>query len=175
MRRLALLALLGAIVVAPAACKRRRKVRAEPANAQLVSVLAMNDPLTAIQLVRGFYNLEGGAWRWTMKSFAVALRPPENSAQNGARLELKLTVPGVIVDKIGAVTVSATAGGRVLKPETYSQPGDYVYARDVPAAVLSGDGVLLEFAVDKALPISGGDVRELALIATEIGLAPVSQ
>ena len=175
MRRLELLVLLAAVAVAPAACKRKRKVRAEPANAQLVSVLAMNDPLAAIQLVRGFYSLEGGAWRWTMKSFAVVLRPPENSGQNGARLDLKLTVPGVIVDKIGAVTVSATVGGRVLKPETYAQAGDYVYSRDVPAAVLSGDGVLVEFTIDKALPPSGGDARELALVATGVGLTPAPQ
>jgi hypothetical protein len=100
----------------------------------------------------------------------VILRPPLGAAQDGARLELKLNIPDAVFQQLGAVTLSATAGGTPLAPEKYTEPGNQVYARDVPANALGGDSVAIEFATDKAIPAGNLEKRELALIVTSVGL-----
>src|SRR5262245_59471694 len=65
-------------------CKRReRKIRVQQTDedtATLASMIHMGDPKVAPQLLKGFYNIEENAWRWTMGKFAVALRPPRNAS-----------------------------------------------------------------------------------------------
>jgi hypothetical protein len=155
------------------ACKRAKRnpgALAPEQDAPLASVVNVNDPAASPQLVRGFYGLEAGLWRWTMKRFEVALKPPPGSAQNGGRLTLKLTIPEVISSRLGPVTVSGTINGLALPPETFVKPGDYVYAHDVPASALKDDAVIAAFASDKAIPPSPDDARELALIAVSVAL-----
>ncbi len=135
----------------------------------LVSVLNMSDPQAGTQLTRGFWSLENGAWRWTASKFAVTLRPPAGSAQNGARLDLKITLPEVVFKNLAPMTLSATVGGDALEPQKYTKAGDYLFTRDVPSKDLSGDQVLIEFATDKA-QAPGVDRRELALIVSRVGL-----
>src|SRR5512143_1558029 len=131
MQRLTVALLLFGITLAPVACKRDRHA---PSGPDLLSVVPMDDSNAGAQLVRGFYPLEGGPWRWTAGRFSVILRPPPGAAQFGARLELKLNIPEVACRQLGAMTLSATADGQPLAPEKYAAAGDYVYARDVPAA-----------------------------------------
>jgi hypothetical protein len=138
----------------------------------LVSVVNVNDPAASAQLVRGFYALESGTWRWTMKKFEVALKPPAGAAENGARLDFRFTIPEVIFTRMGEVTVSATINGLALRPETYLKPGDYMYVRDVPAAALKGDAVAVEFTSDKGIAPTAEDAHEFALVAVAMGLEP---
>src|SRR5882672_2243835 len=154
MRRLTISLLLIAVVFTGDACRRRRR----PASAQveddgrLLTTVRMADPRGAVQLARGFYNVEADAWRWAMKKFAVTLRPPAGSAEKGAVLELRYSVPDVLLSKLGPVTVNASVNGFALPPETFSNAGDGVYLHDVPASALRGDAVTVEFSVDKSLP-----------------------
>jgi hypothetical protein len=134
------------------------------------SVLVMGDPKVEPQLIKGFHTIEAGAWRWTEKNFTVALRPPFGAAQKGAKLSVKLTVPPPTIEKLKTVSLSATVAGSALAPETYTTPGDYMYVRDVPASLLGGDSVRFDFQLDKAMPPSGGDIRELGIIVFNIGL-----
>jgi hypothetical protein len=166
--------LLIAIVAVAPACRIKKKPRGAVIedDGQLASIVNVADPRAAVQLVRGFHGLENDSWRWTMKNFTVALRPPAGSAQSGAHLELKLTIPAAIFDKLGPVTVNARVGAIELAPETYSQAGEATYARDIPASALGGDAVSLDFSVDKAIPPSDQDARELAIIVTTVGLTP---
>jgi hypothetical protein len=138
----------------------------------LLSVVSVSDPAASSQLVRGFYGLEGNAWRWTAKQFEVALKPPAGATDNGAKLSFHLNVPVAIVDRFGPVTLDAAINGLALAPETYSKPGNYVYSRDVPAAVLKGDAVVVRFSSDKGIAPSAEDQRELALVSVSIGLEP---
>src|SRR5881227_2271236 len=88
--------LLLAVALAPA-CKGR-KVRSRGTDEEtyrMASVLNMGDPKVEPQLVTGLYGFEAGAWRWAAKQFTVTLRPPFGSAQKGAKLSAKLTVPPV--------------------------------------------------------------------------------
>jgi hypothetical protein len=164
-------ALMALVLIAPAACKRKKKTRSVVEDSGVLSsVVNVSDPAASGQLVRGFYVLESNAWRWTMPKFTVALKPPPGAAQKGGRLSLKFNIPEVIFNKLGPMNLRASINGLALPPETYSKAGDYIYAQDVPANALSGDAVSVEFTCDKALPPSGDDARELALVVTSIGL-----
>jgi hypothetical protein len=159
--------------MALAGCKRARhdsNALVPERNAPLASVVNVNDPTTSAQLVRGFYAVEAGAWRWTAKDFEVALKPPPDAAEKGARLVFRLNAPEPVISKFGAMTLRASLNGLQLPPETYSKPGDYVYARDIPASALKGDAVVAEFRSDKSLPPNVSDTRELAVIAVSFGL-----
>ena len=127
----------------------------------------MGDPKVESQLVSGFHGIEADAWRWTEQevhggpAHAVRRRP------EGREADLKLTVPPVAIEKLKTISLSATAGGNALPPETYTKPGDYLYVRDIPAGVFTGDTVRVDFQLDKAMPPSGADLRELGIIVFE--------
>jgi hypothetical protein len=172
-RRLALCAVLAVELVA---CKHKGKLAAKKAEAEaagpMLSVLRMNDPAAEAQLARGFYGLEARKWRWTSSKFAVKLDPPENSASRGAILKFEFSLPEAVVKQTGPVTLSASVNGSALAPVEYAKPGEYTYTSDLPSSFLRPRANSLEFTTDKALPPSGGDKRELALVATSIGLLP---
>ncbi len=178
MRRLAIIALVATLALTAGACKRKRKPQVkveltdESGSQQLLSILSVADPKGTQQLVKGFYNLEDNQWRWTMSKFTVTLRPPAGAAQKGAKLVFKFALPDPVVAKIKSTTLSASVSGVALPTQTLTKPGEYVYTQDVPASALGGDAVTVEFAVDKFLAPSDADRRELALIATSIGLEP---
>jgi hypothetical protein len=136
----------------------------------LSSIVHMSDRTMVNQLASGFYEVESNAWRWTRQKFAVNLRPPARAAQNGAVLELQLNVPATSIRKLGTITISANAAGTALAPETYSKAGDYTYRRDIPANLLGGDAVRIDFQLDKAMPPSETDQRELGLITSSVGM-----
>lgn len=141
-------------------------------DGQLMSVVNAADARGAIQLTRGFHGIEANSWRWTMKNFSVTLRPPSGAAQSGARLQLRFAVPETMFNRVGDMTVAARIDGADLGSQTYSKPGEAVYERDVPASELASDAVSFDFTVDKGLPPSDQDPRELSLVVTSIGLVP---
>lgn len=171
-RRAAPIVLSIALALASTGCKNKKvKVQAtDEETPRMASAVSMGDPKADTQLVAGLYGVEAGAWRWTAKQFTVVLRPPSGSAQKGGKLELKLTVPPVVIEKLRTLSLSATANGSALPPETYTQPGAYVYTRDVPASAFTGDSVRIDFHLDKAIPPSGSDLRELGIIVLSAGL-----
>ncbi len=175
MRRLTL-AVVFLAALAPVACKKKRAVR--PAKAELQSVIAMNDAAAEGQLKDGFYGLEGGSWRWTAKSFTVQLATPPNAATKGARLHLNFTIPDAVIAKLGPIELTAKlnspgTAGLTLDPEHYAKAGTYDYSRDIDSIVFQRKGpVTIQFTCDKAIPPTGNDVRELALIASSVGLEP---
>jgi hypothetical protein len=151
-------------------CSRRLASLPE-ASAELLSAIDVADPKAAVQMVRGFWQVEGDAWRWTRGDFAVVLKSPERASRAGARLELKLSLPASSLERLGPIRVRAAVNQLPLPEETYSQAGEYLYVREVPAAALIDNEVLVEFTADKTMPPApdNGD-RELALIAYRVGL-----
>jgi hypothetical protein len=171
MRRLTgTLLLIALVLVFPVACKKKRK-RAPVVfdDGMLASMVQTADPRASVQLVRGFYSVEGNAWRWTSRNFTVSLRPPKTAAQTGARLVLKLAVPEVSIQRLKSVKLSATVNGYALPPEEYAKPGDYTYSCDVPPSALTGNAVTVDFTLDKALPPTASDQRELGVVVSMIG------
>jgi hypothetical protein len=70
------------------------------------------------------------------------------------------------------VTIHATVNGTALPSETYTKSGEYTYSHDVPPNVISGEAVKVEFAMDRALPPTGADQRELGLVVSVVGFEP---
>ena len=170
MRRLVLVALIALASIA--SCKRRDHVviqATEEEGQALASVIHVADPRVAPQLVSGFYDVEQNSWRWTKSKFVVTLRPPAGSAQKGATLQVKFSMPEPVTAKVGAVTVNAKVAGTALPSETYAKSGESTFSRDVPASLLNSNAVKVEFALDKFLPPSGADQRELGIIISTIG------
>jgi hypothetical protein len=161
------------LALAPLSCKRPKTVHVEQTEEEgprLASVVHVSDPKLEPQLVSGFYAVEGNAWRWTARTFSVVLRVPSGANQGGATLDLSLTVPRVVIDKLKTVTLSASADGHPLPPETYSQDGQFDYKRDIPPGALPNNSVRIEFQLDKAMPPANGDLRELGVIVRSVGL-----
>ncbi|HUO28922.1 MAG TPA: hypothetical protein VMU80_06885 [Bryobacteraceae bacterium] len=155
------------------ACKRHRvAVETVEESPVLASVVATADPHAAAQLITGFYGIEQNSWRWTAGRFSVLLRPPHSAATAGAVLQLKFAIPDVAMSKYHGVSLSAYVNGTALAPESYTQAGQFTFTRDVPASLLSGDSVRVDFAVDKTMPPTPSDKRELGVVVSMIGFQP---
>ena len=167
MRRLA----ASAVLVTSLGCHRTPAGPAtiEP-GAALASTVLMADPRHKVQLVKGFHEVESGAWRWTMGRFAVNLQPPVSASTRGALLVMKFSIPEVVIKNNKDVTINARVNGEPLQPVVYRQIGDQTLRLSVPAAVLTGDAVRCEFVLDKTMPPSTADGRELGVIVSSIGL-----
>jgi hypothetical protein len=162
------------LAIAPAGCKRHKPVtvRTVEEAPALASVVATADPNAALQLIGGFYGVEQNSWRWTAGRFSVILRPPRTAAANGAVLQLKFTIPPAALSKTKALSLSAYVNGTALTPETYRQAGDFIYSRDVPANLLVGDQARVDFSLDKTIPPSAADRRELGVVVSLVGFQP---
>ncbi len=148
--------------ISPAGC--RRAIR-NPA-----SLVEMKDLSVSNQLIRGFHDIEMERWRWTAQNFLVTLKPPSASEQNGATLLLRLFIPAVQIDKLGPITLSSEVDDQVLDPQTFSKPGEYTYARDLPPALLATNVLPVRFCLDRATRGTEKDGRELGIVVTSVGL-----
>ena len=105
-----------------------------------------------------------------MSKFAVMLKPPAGAAEKGAKVVLHFHLPDVIFAKVGAVNLSARTSSGSLPSLACPRAGEYNYTADIPASAVRPAGVSIEFAVDKFLPASDLDHRELALVVTSVAL-----
>ena len=135
----------------------------------MATMLHVADPRADQQLVSGFHAIEQNSWRWTEERFSVILRPPPDAAQSGAMLTLKFSIPDVVSQKLGAMALEASVGGTPLGKESYTMPGEFTYSREVPANLLAGESVRVDFALDKSLPPGESDQRNLGIIVTAVG------
>jgi hypothetical protein len=143
----------------------------EPAaKVPLASSLKMNDASAKEQLARGFYNLESGTWRWTAGNFSAVLKTPPGAAQKGATLTLNLVASDAVLKQVHSQSLTASIGAKALKTEKYLDAGSHTFSADVPASLLTGDTVTIDFSLDNALPPGATDRRELGLIATAVGI-----
>jgi hypothetical protein len=175
MRRLALVVVCAALTAAVPGCRRHKKARIETieeSGPQLSPVINMADPHASVQLLKGFYDIEQNAWRWTKGSFSVTLRPPLSAVQKGATLEVKFAAPDPVIAKVKSFTLAANVNGTAIPGETFSKAGEYKYSKDVPASAFGPDAVTVEFAMDKFLPPGSVDQRELGIVVSSIGLEP---
>ena len=70
-----------------------------------------------------------------------------------------------------SVTLTAAVGDTALPPETYTESGNFLYKRDVPAAAFAaGTPVKVAFSTDKFLRAGEVEGRELALVVHSAGL-----
>lgn len=161
--------LIGVLALASPACKHRRRPVQRTDEPMFSSMISAADPREAVQFRKGFYDVEANSWRWTGKHFQVALSPPRQTGK-GVQLVLRFALADVIIKTFKSIQVSAAINGVQLAPQSYNQSGDFAYVRDVPSGQLSGDSVLIDFDLDKALPPTDSDHRELGIIVSQVGL-----
>jgi hypothetical protein len=135
----------------------------------------MADPAQAAQLLSGLYSIEGQRSRWTAKNFAVLLKAPPGSEQNGADLALKLYIPDAQIQKLGPMALSAEVSGHELPRRTFSQSNEYTYSAHVPAVALRSGFAVVNFRLDKSTAGLNGDARELGVVVTAVSLDSPSQ
>jgi hypothetical protein len=174
MRELCCGLIIFALAVAGSGCKGKRDrvtVQNEEENTpRIASLVRTGDPKVSTQLLSGFYGIENNAWRWTSGKFSVLLRTPPGAAAQGGMLAFAFSIPDVSLQKLKSISLTASVNGTKLKSATYDMPGANSFSADVPAALLTGDSVRVDFALDKTVP-PGVDKRELGVVATSIGIS----
>lgn len=133
------------------------------------TMLNVFDPRADKQLIKGFYSdkVQG---RWTSRVFSVILKPPPNAARKGAVLMLRFGLPGPSIHALHSIHLAAAVNGVALPPEEYVNEGEFDYVREVPASAFRGAGnATVDFTLDKALPPSDTEHRELGVVANTIG------
>jgi len=166
------------VLTATPGCRRRKRAPVEPPpEAEQASTAAgtpgslvdMSDPRSSSQLLNGFYGIENQSWRWTAGKFSVMLRPPRTAALRGAVLVLHFATPEVVLTRLQSQTLTASIGGRALGSQTYTKPGEQTWSRDVAGDLLKGEMIKVDFALDKTLPPSASDNRELGVVVSSVG------
>jgi hypothetical protein len=135
-----------------------------------LSDLKMSDPRSEKQLIAGFWALEQGKWRWTARKFAAVLLPPPGSRQNGTTLRLQFFIPSQVVDKLGPLTLRASVGETSLESERITVGGALSYTSYIRPSLIGSNLLPIVFTLDKALPKSDTDGRELGMIVSELAL-----
>jgi hypothetical protein len=160
---------------APAAADSSGATRdptAKSASAPVATSVTVANPDAPTQLVEGFYAVEDNAWRWTAKRFIVKLGTPPNAQSAGATLRFKFALPDVALKKYEKLAISASIGNVSVAPQSFSSPGRNEYLATIPASALRDGSVQITFMLDKSMPPSGADQRELGVIAHQFSLEP---
>jgi hypothetical protein len=79
-------------------------------------------------------------------------------------------VPEVVSSRLHSIILSASIQGAKLSPETYQKAGRALYARDVPANLLSGNTLRIDIELNRVTVPGDGENRELCVIADRVGL-----
>ncbi len=142
----------------PNSCERDERV---------FCLLASRRALQHVRLLDGFYEAEADGWRWTAQRFAAALPSPPGH-RGKAELRLDVFVPGVILERVGAPTLSACVAGKELGAQTLDREGHHAYVRQIE---ISGrEDVRVDFELDRAMPPQGADCRTLGVVVQRLDL-----
>ncbi len=147
--------------------ERYRLYHLEPEAAQPGNAPGAVSTVTPLQL-EGFYGLEQGRFRWTKKDFAVTFDKLNRPRVGTTRLTLSLYIPESTIQKLGPLRLSARLGDHVLATATYRQSGGYTFERDLPTEWLTAGPNRFEFALDKSIPPTAADQRELGIVVNDI-------
>jgi hypothetical protein len=156
-------------------CRRDEKIKLEETDESTPAIASMvhaADPKASMQLTRGFHAVEQNSWRWTMGTFAITVRPPSGAAEQGAKLTAKLSMPEAVLQKVKQPTLTASIQKKPIGSHTFTAPGEFTFAAQVPPELLKNDAVTVEFSLDPHLPAGALDGRELGLVFVSAGLAP---
>lgn len=122
--------------------------------------------LANMELLHGWHEAEGSGWRWTEARFAAATRGIAPGRPVSVRL--KLFVPPLLAERSGPVTMRLAANGTACAPSTFSGSGGFTFERRLPAAVVPGQELRLEFSLDRAIPPDSQDGRERGVIVAAL-------
>jgi 4-amino-4-deoxy-L-arabinose transferase-like glycosyltransferase len=147
--------------------ERYRLYHLDPSAAKPVNLSSAFSTIAPLQL-EGFYDLEQGRFRWTRQNFAVTFDKLNRPDVGTTRLTLSLYIPESTIQKLGPLRLTARLGDHVLAPGTYRQSGGYMFERDLPTTWLTAGPNRFEFALDKSIPPSATDRRELGIVVNDV-------
>ena len=136
-----------------------------------LSYIATADLRAASQLGPGWYEIEEGAWRWMAREATVYLKRPQG---NNLVFEAKLYVPPNLVRTVGSTSLEILVNGGLLAREHLSHPGEHLIRHPVSPDYLRSEIVRVDLKLDRAMPPSGADKRELGAVVTAVGLRPAA-
>lgn len=137
---------------------------------QLLSSVNAADPRGEPQLLRGFYPLEQGTWRWTAKNFSVILATPPPIEGYQSDLDLRATLPESLGPHL-PLTLSAEVNHVNVGSHVFTElVREQLITIPIPDGVLTDEPALVEFALDKALPPTAADGRELGMVVTSVAI-----
>jgi tRNA (mo5U34)-methyltransferase len=121
-------------------------------------VRSRHNRLANVELLEGWHESEQTGWRWTRREFSLRVR-------NGTTLTMKMFVPAEWLQRLGPMTLSASANGKDLSPAVYETAGLQTLVRTLEP---HPDGeLLLRFRLSGALPPDDDD-RERGIIVESI-------
>jgi hypothetical protein len=132
-------------------------------------MIRVADPKVATRLVKGFYSTDNPYWRWTAREFSIVLNPPKGANQKGAVLVLRYAIVEAVLASAKTMDLSIAVDGVALPRQHYDKPGQFTLRLDAPPEAFRYDPVRVDFTLNKALPPSGREVRELGMIVSEVG------
>jgi hypothetical protein len=137
---------------------------------QLLSSVNVADPSAEPQLLRGFYPLEQGTWRWTAKSFSVILAAPPPVEGHQADLDLRATLPDALQQYL-PITLSAEINHQQVGAHVFSElVREQLVTISIPEGVLTAEPALVEFTLDKGIEPSESDGRDLGMVITSVAI-----
>jgi len=130
------------------------------------SEIGVGDITYEKRLLRGFYESKGG-YRWSGRTFAVAVDPPQPLARTF--LELDFGIPSELINEVKSVTVVGRIEHREIVRRTYTRTGREFLSGEVPLKLLKKTPTVVEVELDKAAkdPDNG---RELGLTVVGVNL-----
>lgn len=170
MRRLSALVLMAGLLLS--GCKDKintQKTLEEPPPP--ASVVETGNPKVANQLIGGFYGIESNAWRWTARQFRVALGIPKGAAAKGASMKVDFAYPEPSFKSLGVNKISALVKDKVVASTAVNKEGSATWTFDVEPALLTGRDLEVLFVLDKAVPPSAAEARELGVVANRFELS----
>jgi 4-amino-4-deoxy-L-arabinose transferase-like glycosyltransferase len=120
----------------------------------------------------GFYPPEEGRFRWTSREFSTRVDVPALGT-TGGQLLMHIYIPENVIQKLGSITLHASFAGHALAPQTWSEPGSYVYRRELDANMFVPGSIQINFSLNKSIPPSSQDKRELGIIVQELSIEPL--
>jgi hypothetical protein len=139
------------------------------ADASIQSRIEMNTRQYDSRLT-GFYPPESAGFRWSEREFSARLSSPKPGGP--AELVMRLYIPENTIRQLGTVTLRTSINGHPLAPEQWSHAGQYVFRREWNDTSMRGGEAEINFSLDRALPPSASDRRELGIVVQEISLEP---
>jgi hypothetical protein len=174
-RSLAFAALLLALA---AGCKRYPDTYAPPEQRQPLnleeppefkSFLTMNDAAAPLHFVKDIKpDLQGGAWRWTLKQPTVMLSAPK---ERGLKFVAEVAIPDITFRDTGRVSITVTINGSKLDTFVFPKPGSRRLEKPIPDGWLrAGEDNTVTMEIDK-LWTAQQDGVQVGFILTSVGFA----
>ena len=134
---------------------------------ELLSYLNLGDIRSRPQLVRGWYTIEDGAWRWMAPEAEATLLPLPDVA---AQFELQLFFPPDFMRRAGSpVTVSVMLNGKPFASAIYFEPGGHTVAKRIPPELPTSPATRVSIRVNPYIPPSATDQRALGAVVQGLG------